>query len=1020
MNTTTLHPPAFDFRRLASVLRPLFLSLLLLTALAAPAGATVPWLHVDGNQIKDTHGNPVTLRGVSVLAPAHNNECTTCNRKPVSEMITWQADAARGWHSRIVRLQITPKVSDPVVNIAATIEPYVQQAIAKGLYIIVDLHFVSDYDAGTGTGVKQQFVLDFWNTVAPLYANTPNVLFEVFNEPINPDNWTSWKAYIQPVVDAIRAVAPNNLILIGGPQWSTRVNSAAANPIAGSNLVYVYHIYPNQGAASETNLNAKFGTAAQTIPVMVTEFGWNQDPNYSNTVTFGTTSAWGTPFRTYLDARPHISWTGYIFDNFWKPQYFDWDWNLMAGENQGEFMRQWFLETKDDHQPQPDALTAAGVTAGQINLAWPATAGALSYNVKRATTSGGPYTTVATGVTATNYSDTGLSALTTYHYVISAVTAGGEGPDSAPASATTEGGGIAPDVPLSITATASDAQVLLNWSVPTGATSYDVKRSTTSGGPYTTIATGITTPSYTDTTVSNGTVYYYVVSAVNGLEEGAPSAEVSDMPSAVTVIVDNADSSGVEINGTWTASSSTAGYYGANYLHEGNTGATGGKSVRFSPNLPPAGSYLVSMRWAAGSNRATNAPIDVTHATGTTGLSVKQWYSNGLWVPLGVFDFAAGTAGNVLVRNDGADGYVIADAVKFALVEDIGPTPPNAPGNLAATVVSSSQIDLVWTDNSSNEDGFELQRATDAAFTLNVVTTPLAAGTTSTSATGLSGGTTYHFRVRAGNSVGTSAWSNPASAATPGAGGGVTTTVAVNQQFNGSAWNTLGSFLFDAGAAGFVKIRTDATSGYVIADAVKFSKAGQSDIIIDNAAGAGVTILGAWSASTGTPGYWETNYLHDLNADKGTKSVTFTPNLPVAGEWTVSLWWTAATNRAANVPVDISHAPAGGCIATATHVVGIDAVVTGNGGNKRGRATITVVDDCGNPVANATVTGAFSGTYNETGRTGVTNASGVATITTNGKSGGTPSVTFCVTAIAHASLVYDAAANVETCDSNAP
>ena len=280
--------------------------------------AQVPWLYVDGNRIKDSSGNNITLRGVSILAPEHNNECTTCNTKSISEMLEWQADAGRGWQSRIVRLQVTcAKVSDPAQSFADIIDPYVQQAIAKGLYVIVDLHFVSNYGSG---GIPQVFVMNFWKYVAPKYANIPNVLFEVYNEPINPDVWTTWKSYIQPVIDTIRAVAPRNLILVGGPQWSTRVNSAAANPMVGTNLVYVYHIYPNQGAATTTNLNTKFGTAAQTIPVMVTEFGWNDNSSYSDAVTHGTTTAWGTPFRTYLDAHPEIGWTGYIFDNYWKPQ----------------------------------------------------------------------------------------------------------------------------------------------------------------------------------------------------------------------------------------------------------------------------------------------------------------------------------------------------------------------------------------------------------------------------------------------------------------------------------------------------------------------------------------------------------------------------------------------------------------------------------------------------------------------------------------------------------------------------
>ena len=89
-----------------------------------------------------------------------------------------------------------------------------------------------------------------------------------------------------------------------------------------------------------------------------------------------------------------------------------------------------------------------------------------------------------------------------------------------------------------------------------------------------------------------------------------------------------------------------------------------------------------------------------------------------------------------------------------------------APSTLAATAAGSSQINLTWADNSSNETGFAIDRATDAAFTQNVVTTTAAMNATSTSISGLSSSTTYYFRVRATNGFNKSANSNTASAVT--------------------------------------------------------------------------------------------------------------------------------------------------------------------------------------------------------------------------------------------------------------
>jgi hypothetical protein len=91
-----------------------------------------------------------------------------------------------------------------------------------------------------------------------------------------------------------------------------------------------------------------------------------------------------------------------------------------------------------------------------------------------------------------------------------------------------------PSAPTGLTATPGDAQVILNWSAPSGATSYNVKRAATSGGPYATVASPTAT-SYTNTGLTNGTAYYFVVSAVNASGESPDSAQAGTTPSAVAV-----------------------------------------------------------------------------------------------------------------------------------------------------------------------------------------------------------------------------------------------------------------------------------------------------------------------------------------------------------------------------------------------------------------------------------------------------------------------------------------------------
>ena len=88
-------------------------------------------------------------------------------------------------------------------------------------------------------------------------------------------------------------------------------------------------------------------------------------------------------------------------------------------------------------------------------------------------------------------------------------------------------------VPTNLTATGGNAQASLAWSASSGATSYHVKRAATSGGPYTQVGAP-TAASYTDTSLSNGTTYYYVVSALDSTGESANSAQVSALPVAPT------------------------------------------------------------------------------------------------------------------------------------------------------------------------------------------------------------------------------------------------------------------------------------------------------------------------------------------------------------------------------------------------------------------------------------------------------------------------------------------------------
>jgi hypothetical protein len=136
--------------------------------------------------------------------------------------------------------------------------------------------------------------------------------------------------------------------------------------------------------------------------------------------------------------------------------------------------------------------------------------------------------------------------------------------------------------------------------------------------------------------------------------------------SSNSIIVDDADATGVNIQGTWTSSTAVAGYWGTDYLTDGNSNK-GGSSVSFTPTLPSNGVYQVYLRWTADANRATNVPVDIIYPAGTNTVMVNQQVNGGQWVLLLTTNFNAGTSTSVVIRNTGTTGYVIADAVQFLL-----------------------------------------------------------------------------------------------------------------------------------------------------------------------------------------------------------------------------------------------------------------------------------------------------------------------------------------------------------------
>ena len=344
----------------------------------------------------------------------------------------------------------------------------------------------------------------------------------------------------------------------------------------------------------------------------------------------------------------------------------------------------------------------------------------------------------------------------------------------------------APPAPSGLTATAGSGQVVLAWGAAPGATGYSVYRGTSAGGESAApVATGLTSPSYTDTGLTNGTAYYYTVTAVNGVGEGLPSNEASAtpnviVPGATTLRINAGGGAFTDTSGNaWQADTDYTG--GDSYTFNSPSNGTpyyyiAGTSERalypdvhysndtFSYNLPASpGSYKLRLHFMEGdvypftASRLFNVLVngnqvltnlDVFTAAGGQDVALVEQF------PVTV---AAGSSGvNVTFQSVVATAMVSA----IELVPSDQSTPPAVPTHLVATP-ENGQISLSW----SASPGYALYNVKRSTQSGGPYTTIVSGeGATVYTDTGLSDGTTYYYVVSAVNPDGVSAASAEATA----------------------------------------------------------------------------------------------------------------------------------------------------------------------------------------------------------------------------------------------------------------
>jgi len=129
------------------------------------------------------------------------------------------------------------------------------------------------------------------------------------------------------------------------------------------------------------------------------------------------------------------------------------------------------------------------------------------------------------------------------------------------------------------------------------------------------------------------------------------------------IIIDNTDAA-CTTDSLWTMTTYSPGYYGTNYMHDGNERLNVDRWVKWTPTIRALAKYRIFMRWISGANRPDRAPVQIRHANGDTTIYLNQTINGGRWLCLGTFTLKPGSLNFVkLIASN--PGYTTADAVMF-------------------------------------------------------------------------------------------------------------------------------------------------------------------------------------------------------------------------------------------------------------------------------------------------------------------------------------------------------------------
>ncbi len=219
------------------------------------------WLQVKGTQLCNEKGEPVVLHGMSSQGIQWFGQYT--GEQSIKNTAEYGANLFRVAMYTGEGGYLSQPESVKKLALAA-----IDAAIKQDMYVIIDWHILSDGNPMDHVNESKAF----FSEIAERYKDEPAVLYEICNEPNGSITWAGdVKPYAQELVKTIRAQSEKGIILIGSSTWSQDVHLAAADPVAGDNLMYTLHFYA--GTHGQWLRDRADSAIKSGLPIFVTEWG---------------------------------------------------------------------------------------------------------------------------------------------------------------------------------------------------------------------------------------------------------------------------------------------------------------------------------------------------------------------------------------------------------------------------------------------------------------------------------------------------------------------------------------------------------------------------------------------------------------------------------------------------------------------------------------------------------------------------------------------------------------------------